>query len=120
MGWCIQKQNYSTRTTIIVTISIKILAVSFCKYILDNTKWDKIIEVIAKNSYLEESKTLFEKEKDNQKPNLHFRAVVHRPNLYYSKISKRKLKKEYTISSGTKKKYNFLETELNFPFRRAD
>ena len=48
MGWCIQKQNYSTRTTIIVTISIKILAVNFCKYILDNSKWDKIIEVIAK------------------------------------------------------------------------
>ena len=26
---------------------------------------------------------------------------THRPNLYYSKISKRKLKKEYAISSGT-------------------
>ena len=27
--------------------------------------------------------------------------MIHRPNLYYSKISKRKLKKEYAISSGT-------------------
>ena len=29
--------------------------------------------------------------------------MIHRPNLYYSKISKRKLKKEYAISSGTGK-----------------
>ena len=29
--------------------------------------------------------------------------MIHRPNLYYSKISKRKLKKEYSISSGTGK-----------------
>ena len=40
-------------------------------------------------------------------------------NLYYSKISKRKLKKENTISSGTGK-YNILDTELSSPFRRAD
>ena len=33
------------------------------------------------------------------KPNPCFQAVIHRPNLYYSKISKRKWKKEYTISS---------------------
>ena len=37
------------------------------------------------------------------KPNPCFQAVIHRPNLYYSKISKRKLKKEYAISSGTGK-----------------
>ena len=29
--------------------------------------------------------------------------MIPRPKLYYSKISKRKLKKEYTISSGTGK-----------------
>ena len=29
--------------------------------------------------------------------------MIHRPNLYYSKISKRKLKKEYAIFSGTGK-----------------
>ena len=29
--------------------------------------------------------------------------MIHRPNLYYSKMSKRKLKKEWTISSGTGK-----------------
>ena len=29
--------------------------------------------------------------------------MIHRPNLYYSKISKKKLKNEYTTSSGTGK-----------------
>ena len=44
MSWCLQKQNWSTRATGIVTISIKILEVNFGKSILDNSKWDKIIE----------------------------------------------------------------------------
>ena len=44
MGWCIYKQNSSTRETRIVTIFIKILEVNFGKSILDNSKWDKIIE----------------------------------------------------------------------------
>ena len=61
MGWCIQKQNSSTRTTEIVTITIKILEVNFGKSILDKSLWDKRIEGIAKNIYLEESETLFEK-----------------------------------------------------------
>ena len=47
--------------------------------------------------------TLSSRGKHNQKPDPRFQAVIHRPNLYYSKISKRKLKKEYTISSGTGK-----------------
>ena len=58
---------------------------------------------LSKNSYLEQSETLFERWGYNQKPNPCFQAVIHRPNLYYSKISKRKLKKEYAISSGTGK-----------------
>ena len=34
----------------IVTISITILEVNFGNFILDNSKWDKIIEGIAKKS----------------------------------------------------------------------
>ena len=40
----IHQQNSSTRATEIVTISIKILEVNFGKSIVDNAKWDKIIE----------------------------------------------------------------------------
>ena len=42
-----------------VIIYIKILEVNFGKSILDNSKQDKIVEGIAKNSYLEQSETLF-------------------------------------------------------------
>ena len=58
---------------------------------------------LAKIQHLEQSKTLFEWWKYNQKPNPRFQAVIHRPNLCYSKISKRWLRKEYTISSGAGK-----------------
>ena len=37
------------------------LNVNFGKCILDNSKWDKIVEGIAKDPYLEKSVTLFEK-----------------------------------------------------------
>ena len=52
---------------------------------------------------MEQSETLFEKQKYNQKPNRCFQAVIHRPSLYFSKISERKLKKEYTIFSEREK-----------------
>ena len=58
---------------------------------------------LAKNPYLEQSETPFEGSKYNQKPNPCFQTVIHRPNLYYSRISKSKLKKEYAICSGTGK-----------------
>ena len=60
-----------------------------------------------------------ERWKYNQKPNTRFQAVIHRPNLYYSKISKRKLKKvilkkieKNTIFSGTGK--NATSHTLNY------
>ena len=53
---------------------------------ISGTDWDSLWEV-----------------KYYQKPNPCFQTVIHRPNLCYYKISKRKLKKEYTISSGTGK-----------------
>ena len=39
-------------------------------------------------------------QKSNCKPNPLIKIIVCRPNIYYSKISERKLKKEYAISSG--------------------
>ena len=36
-----------------VTISVKMVGVNFGNSILDNSKWDKVSEGIAKNPYLE-------------------------------------------------------------------
>ena len=44
-----------------ILISIKILGVNFGNSIHDNSKWGKISESIAKNPYLEQSETLFER-----------------------------------------------------------
>ena len=49
------------QTTRMVKISIKILEVNFGNSILDNTKWDEISNSVAKNLYLEQSETLFER-----------------------------------------------------------
>ena len=49
------------QTTRMVEISIKILEVNFGNSILDNTKWDEISNSVAKNPYLEQSETLFER-----------------------------------------------------------
>ena len=49
------------QTTRIVEISIKILEVNFGNSILDNKKWDEISNSVAKNPYLEQSETLFER-----------------------------------------------------------
>ena len=49
------------QTTRMVKISIKILEVNFGNSILDNTKWDEISNSVAKNPYLEQSETLFER-----------------------------------------------------------
>ena len=67
-----------------VTISIKILGVNFGKSILDNPKWEKISEGIAKKSIF--GTDSLREIKDNRKLNPLIEAVVHRPNLYYSKI----------------------------------
>ena len=49
------------QTTRMVEISIKILEVNFGNSILDNTKWDEISNSVAKNPYLEQSETPFER-----------------------------------------------------------
>ena len=49
------------QTTRMVEISIKILEVNFGNSILDNTKWDEISNSVAKNPYMEQSETLFER-----------------------------------------------------------
>ena len=54
---------------------------------MSGTEWDSLWEV----KIWSETKSLFPS------------CDTHRPNLYNSKISKRKLKKEYAISSGTGK-----------------
>ena len=51
---------------------------------MSGTEWDSLWEV-----------------KVWSETNTCFQAVIHSPNLYYSKILKRKLKKEYMIYSGT-------------------
>ena len=51
---------------------------------MPGTEWDSLWEVIVWSE-----------------TNPCFQAVIHSPNLYYSKTSKRKFKKEYMISSGT-------------------
>ena len=60
---------------------------------------------------------LFERGKYNRKPNPRFQAVIHRPNLYFSKIRKRKLKVQFPLDQ---EKIQPLETELNSPYGRAD
>ena len=45
--------------------------------------------------------TLYERWKDNRKPDPLIQAVVQRRNLQYSKYIKEKLKNKYKLSSGT-------------------
>ena len=78
-----------------VTISIKMVGVNFGNSILDNSKWDKVSEGIVKK-YI--SRTEWDSLWEVQ----------------------RKLKREYTISSGTGKKYELPDTKLNSPFGGVD
>ena len=48
---------------------LKNLVVNFGNFILENSNWDKIGEDIIKKSISTTSKTLFERQKDNRKPN---------------------------------------------------
>ena len=83
------------------TISMKMLGINSGNPILVNCKWDKISESIVKYSYLEESKTYFERWNDNivSFTNSFIQIAVHRPYLYYSKL----YQKKYPILSGTEK-----------------
>ena len=103
MIWKLYEDAYSSKINFskiqACTISSKILGVNFGNCIVDNSKWDKISECIVKNPYLEQSETLFERQKDNHEPTPLIQTVEQRLNLYYSKI----YQKEYTISSGTGK-----------------
>ena len=61
--------------------------------------------VKQKKLYLEESETLFERQKDNRKQrNPLLQVLIHKRNLYLAhNISKRILKKEHTTSSEIEK-----------------
>ena len=63
---------------------------------LINQNWKKQVKVQQKNPYLEQSETLFERRKDNCKPNPLPQAMIHSPNLYYSKIYQKKNWKKNT------------------------
>ena len=63
-------------------VSIKIPGVNFGNSVFDNSKWDKIRD-------LEKSGTLLER--GNRKPNPLIESVVHRSNLYYSKIYQKRI-----------------------------
>ena len=90
-------------------ISFKILEVNFGNSILDNSKWDSRSDYIAKkNQYLEQSETLLER--GNRKPNPLIQTVVHRPNLYFSKIHPPHPPQKKKISSGTGKKCDLPDT----------
>ena len=59
------------------------------------TKWTK---VWYKNRYLEQSETVFKRWKDNRKPSPLIQTVVHRSNMYYSKICRKANWKNVQIS----------------------
>ena len=84
-----------------IKISIKILGGNFDNFILDNSKSDKINEGLytsfcsryvsiyskrKKNTYVEQSETVFERWKNNRKPKPCYPNCGAYPNLYYSKI----------------------------------
>ena len=67
--------------------SIKMVGVHFHNSAHDNRNWDKIYDNLTKqNSYLEQNAALFERKKNNHKPNLLIKTMVHRSNKYYSKM----------------------------------
>ena len=69
--------------------SIKILGVNFANSILDNSKWDEISDDIVKKIRIWNRVRLFER--GNRKPNPFIQTVVHRPNLYYTKIYQKRI-----------------------------
>ena len=53
----------------------------------DNRDWDKIHDNLPKqNLYLDQNAALFERKKNNHKPNLLIKTIVHRSSIYYSKM----------------------------------
>ena len=67
--------------------SIKMVGVHFHNSAHDNRNWDKIYDNLTKqNSYLEQNAALFERKKKTHKPNILIKAMVHRSNIYYSKM----------------------------------
>ena len=98
-------------------ISIKILGVNFGNSILDNSKWDKISDNIAKKIHIW------------NRGRLSFKGVIVNQTLlsklwYIGQICTipKYTKKEYTgtISCGTGKKHDLPEAWFNSPFRRVD
>ena len=103
-------------------ISSKIIGINFGNSILDNYKWDKISDSIAKqNPYLEQSQTLFDR--DNRKPNSLIQTMVHMPNLYYSKLYQKRyirfhLKQEKNMTFQTPSStFHFDEWTRYFRYR---
>ena len=101
-----KKWNWSTKTTRIVLVSIKILKVNFGNSILHNSKWHEISNSIAKKSLYGTVRLSLKGKKGNCKqPYRLLQVLMHRPNLYLAQnISGRILKKEHTASSGTRKR----------------
>ena len=76
----------------------------------------KSVKVQQKNPYLELSETLFERQKDNCKPNPLIQTVVHWSALYNSKIYQKRI---YDFL-WNRKKCDLSDTFLNSPFGRLD
>ena len=57
--------------------------------------------------YLKQRETVFERLKENCKSGLLIKIMVHRSNVYYSKIYQKRKLKEYTISPGTEENMIF-------------
>ena len=83
--------------------SIKILGVNFANSILGNFKWDKISDDKVEKIRIWNRVRFFER--GNRKPNPFIQTVVHLTLGQICTIRKY-TEKEYTISSGTGKKYD--------------
>ena len=67
--------------------SVKILGIKFDNFVSDNSNWDKIRDNIAKkNSYVEQSETLLERQETYKKSSSTFKLLVHRTDVCCSKI----------------------------------
>ena len=75
-------------------------------------------DIAQKNLHLEQSETYLEGQKDNLEPNPLLPAVIHRPNLYYSKIcQKGNWERENMYNFlWNRKKYNLSDPQRNSPF----
>ena len=70
---------------------------------------------LAKRPYLEQSETLFERKKYNQKPNPCLQAVILIGQIYTIPTYKKEIEKRISNFLWNRKKWNLPDSELKFP-----